>query len=360
MQEHSTAPARLPALLLLPNALESSWGDQLAPPAQPRPLQGGLEARSADALKLDTRTLEGKIFEEATKPAILPYDGEEYRNRPINYPVYEKSVHFRAKVQEFSAGGCEVTISAINMNRYSDRALQKRQNGARIARKGTVEDLEKSRRRAKRTVRLKCKEMGADHLVTLTTRAILSMADLTAAFARFTDLLKYHLGVKLEYVCVPEQHPTNLEHLHLHLAIRGRLGARQMVIFRRCWYVSLGGKGNAKGADVPGGFNIRHIRVSGGPLRRMDKIAAYLSKYITKASCVAFNKKSYWASKIDIPAARSYWLKASRIGEALVEFLVTFDFFPSHSGQDFFHARNIDLIWMRYVPDPKEPLQCPF
>ena len=209
-------------------------------------------------------------------------------------------------------------------------------------------------------VRLKCKEMGADHLLTLTTRATLSRDELRKAFARFTDNLRYHLGVNLEYVCVVERHPTNPDHLHLHLAIRGRLSARQMVIFRRCWYVALGGKGNAKGADVPGGFNVRQIRVSGGAFRRMDKIASYISKYITKASCAGFNQKNYWASKINLMAARSYWLKARTIGDALVEFCKDFDFFPSHCKDDFFKARNIDLIWMRCVPDPKEVEPCPF
>lgn len=360
MREHSTAPTRPSSDTPPSSSLDSLSGEAFVPPDQPRPPQGGPEARSADALKLDTRTLEGKIYDDPPKPAILPYDGEEYRDRPINYPVYEKSVHFRAKIQEFTGGGFEVTICGINMNRYSDRALQKRHGGPRLERRGTAEDLEKSRRRAKRTVRLKCKELGADHLVTLTTRETLTIAELTAAFARFTDLLKYHLGVKLEYVCVPEQHPSNPTHYHLHLAIRGRIGARQMVIFRRCWYIALGGKGNAKGADVPGGFNVQHIRVRGGPMRRMDKIAGYLSKYITKSSCVAFNKKSYWCSKINLPAARAYWLKASCINDALVEFLETFDFFPSNCGQDFFNARNIDLIWMRCVPENDEVPKCPF
>jgi hypothetical protein len=133
-----------------------------------------------------------------------------------------------------------------------------------------------------------------------------------------------------------------------------------MVIFRRCWYIALGGNGKERGAAVPGGFNIRHIKVRGGVNRRMDKIAGYLSKYITKSDCEEFNKKRYWASKIDLKQARAYWLKARTIGEALAEFVRDFDFMPTDTAQDFFQARNIDLIWMRCCPDIESPSLVPF
>lgn len=312
------------------------------------------------AVKLDTRILEGNPF-SLTAPEHVPYsDKAAYSGRSINFPVYEKANHFRAKVQEFTGGGFEVVITSINMQRHSDLASMYIPRGPRTERKGDQDSIEKSRRRTKRTVRLKCKEMGADHLVTFTTRKTITRDALKATWGRFTDNVSYHLGRKFEYVCVCEPHPTNPEHLHLHAAIRGRLTAREMVIFRRCWYIALGGNGKERGALAPGGFNIRYIKVRGGVRRMGDKIASYISKYITKDASTEFNKKRYWASKIDLCEARAYWLKSQTITDALLEFCEKFDFVPG-DGQDFFRARNIDLIWMRSCPDDAPDLSsCPF
>jgi hypothetical protein len=322
---------------------------------RPRRVRGG-----AAALNLDTRILEGNL-NHSHRPSHVSYSDKAYSGRPINYPIYDQAHNFRAKIQEFSGGGFEVVITSINMQRHADLAAMHLPRGPRTERKGDHESIEKARRRAKRMVRLKCKEMGADHLITFTTRQMKNTRDeLKAAWAKFTDNVSYHMGRKFEYVCVCEPHPTNPEHLHLHAAIRGRLTAREMVIFRRCWYIALGGTGKERGADTPGGFRIDHIRVKGGAMRRMDKIAGYLSKYITKTDSAEFNKKRYWASKIDLKEARAYWLKARTIGDALAEFVKDFDFMPSDLKQDFFQARNIDLVWMRCCPDPENPPPVPF
>lgn len=306
---------------------------------------------SAFASKLDTRILTGNPF-STPSPSHVPYsDRSVYSGRSINYPVYEKPVHFRVKVQEFSRGGFEGVITSVNLQRSSDLASMHLSRGPRLERKGDQESIDKSMRRSKRSVRLKCKEMGADHLVTFTTRDTTSRDVLKARWAKFTDNVAYHLARKFQYVCVCEEHPTNREHLHLHVAIRGRLSAREMVIFRRCWYIALGGNGKERGAAAPGGFNIRHIRVRGGIHRRADKIASYISKYITKDATGEFNKKRYWCSRIDLMEARTYWLKANTLQEALAEFCVDFQFVPDSKSADFFRARNIDLIWLRSVPD---------
>lgn len=329
-----------------------------ARPSESRAQQAKRGGGEAVALKLDTRILEGNSYKPPT-PKHVPYsDKAAYVGRPINFPVYEHASSFRAKVQEFSNGGFEVVISSINLQRHSDMAAMYLKRGPRLERKGDQESIDKARRRAKRSVRLKCKEMGADHLVTFTTRATISRDELKAAWGRFTDNVSYHLKRKFEYVCVVEPHPTNPDHLHLHAAIRGRLTAREMVIFRRCWYIALGGNGTERGKDVPGGFNIQQIKARSGSLRMMDKIASYISKYITKDTSTAFNKKRYWASKIDLVEARAYWLKARTLVDALAEFCKEFDFQPSDVKQDFFQARNVDVIWMRCVPDIAVPDEC--
>lgn len=314
--------------------------------ALPIALNGG----EADALKLDTSSLTGNHSQEYVPP-IVPFSKEVYGNRPINYPIYEKSHAFRLKIQPFSDGGYEAVICSINLQRHADIASLNLPRGKRTERKGDDESILKSVRRSRRMVRLKCKQAGVDHLMTLTTREIISRENLKSAFARFTDLLTYHFKRKFEYVCVCEPHPTNPEHLHLHLAIRGRLDAREMVIVRRSWYVALGGSGNEKGAFVPGGFNIRHIKVHGGSARRSHKIASYLAKYITKDIGTDLNKKRYWASRIDLEESKSFWLRALTLDDALAEVMAEFSVSIGDFKNDFFRARNIDLIWMNVLPD---------
>ena len=363
MQEHSTAFTRtkdLPSTSPSYRRFNGSGGSLLAPWGMRAARPCGVSGEAA-ALKLDTRILKGNTF-SPYRPAHVPYsDKAAYSNRPINYPVYENSHNFRAKVQEFTGGGYEVVISSINMQRHADMSAMHLSRGPRTERKGDLESIEKARRKARKTVRLKCKEMGADHLVTFTTRATISRDELRGAWARFTDNVSYHLKRKFSYVCVCEPHPSNPDHLHLHAAIRGRLTAREMVIFRRCWYVALGGKGNERGAAAPGGFNIRHIKARAGSSRMMDKIASYISKYITKSATGEFNKKRYWASKIDLLEARAYWLKARTINDALVEFCKEFGYTPSDDKNDFFQARCLDLVWIRFCPDDESlPSVVPF
>lgn len=355
----SCAPAHIPKLQNLSYTRYIASGSGFVAPrsrAAERSRRGGGEAA---ALKLDTRILEGNL-NHSHRPRHLPYSDKAYSGRPINYPIYEHSHNYRVKIQEFSGGGFETVITAINMQRHADMAAMHLPRGARTERKGDHESIERARRRARRMVRLKCKEMGADHLITFTTRELENTRDqMRAAWSRFTDAVSYHMKRKFEYVCVCEPHETNTKHLHLHAAIRGRLSAREMAVFRRCWYMALGGTGKERGPAAPGGFNAREIRVKGGAMRRMDKIAAYISKYITKHSSGEFNKKRYWASKINLMEARTYWLKARTIVEALAEYVTDFGYMPEEK-QDFFQARNIDLIWMRCCPDADNPSAVPF
>jgi hypothetical protein len=362
MQEHITgcAPSKSLSLVFLRfrrvkpsgGSSHAPWGMRLSRPCG--------ACGEAAALKLDTRILKGNPY-TTYRPAHVPYsDKAAYEGRSINYPVYENSHNYRAKVQEFSSGGFEVVITPINLQRHSDLSAFPSPRGVRSERKGGQESIDKARRRARRMVRLKCKEMGADHLITFTTRATITRDELKAAWARFTDNVSYHLGRKFAYVCVCEPHPSNPDHLHLHAAIRGRLTSREMVSFRRCWYVALGGKGTERGPAAPGGFNIQNRGGAGGTLRRMDKIASYISKYITKDVTGEFNKKRYWASKIDLKEVRGYWLKARNIADALMEFCKDFDFSIPSGKHDFFSARGIDLVWMRHCPEDSVLSPVPF
>ncbi|WP_234485061.1 hypothetical protein, partial [Noviherbaspirillum pedocola] len=90
---------------------EGAEGSDAAPLACAIAQAGGAGAEPP-AVKLDTRILEGNPF-TSLRPEQIPYSSSEYSGRAINYPLYEKPVHFRAKVQEFSGGGFEVVISSV-------------------------------------------------------------------------------------------------------------------------------------------------------------------------------------------------------------------------------------------------------
>ena len=337
------------------DALEPSGGGETGVAQLPQ-----AEAGAAGALNLDTSTLVCGSISEYRPTIISPSEKGSYSGKPINYPEYERTTHIRAKVQPFTNGGYEVTICPINLQRIAEAPMRNRRRGPRLERFGDEESQQKSRYRSKRMVRLRCKEMGADHMLTFTTRATITLGALRKVWNTFYQHLYRKFGRPFAYVCVVERHPTNPDHLHLHAAIRGRLTPRELVVMRRCWYVALGGSEDDRGQAVRGGLNVREIRVRGGALARMDKIAAYLSKYLTKVDVVGFNEKRYWSSKIDLPAARSYWLRAWTMEDALIEVVTEYGLSPVSFKNCFFQTRNKDLMWFKHVPDPDTPYVVPF
>lgn len=287
------------------------------------------------------------ILEPDYRPEQVLAGQAGHDGRPINYPVYERSHHFRLKVQEFPGMGYEATVSCINLQRFVDRQMLMGGRGPRTERKGDEDSLKKSQLRSRKMVRYKAKCIGADHLLTLTTRATLTIDELLATWQRFVDRLEYVLGEKLAYVCVPEPHPSNPDHYHLHAAVRGRVN---VTLARRLWYLALGGRADARKGDTPGNIDAQYIKVPGGSrIKRAEKIARYISKYVTKALVERFNKKRYWSTKVDLPAARTYWLKGATFVEALNESFNTLGVFVC-SGKDLFIPRGMDLAWWRVLP----------
>lgn len=243
-------------------------------------------------------------------PTIPPSEwGPGERDRPHNHALLKDRDHYLLTVHGFTAGGFEATVRNVDAQGMED--MQLRPRGARKPveeRKPT--DMLRAVARAKKTVRHAVKEIGCDHLLTLTTREEendpLKMARQWKEFVR--QYRKYS-GEAFPYVAVPERHPSNPKHWHLHAAIRGRL---KLKIARHIWWNVCGGRGM-------GNVDVRYIKVGchgdtgvpRGPLVRSEKIARYISKYMTKDLLFAHrpDKKRYWRSEFDLPEARRYWLK---------------------------------------------------
>jgi hypothetical protein len=213
--------------------------------------------------------------------------------------------------------------------------------------------------RARKTIRHAVKTIGATYLMTLTTRQEENSPDeLARRWKKFVRAYRPFSGDDFLYVAVPERHPTNPKHWHLHVAVRGRI---KVNVARPIWWTCCGGRGQ-------GNIDVKHIKVGvhpatgreRGPLVRSEKIARYISKYMSKDLLFAHrpDKKRYWRSEFDLPAARRYWLKtrpdhkSGSVSLALREFLDRFGLtgaavslfvFPDGSG-----------FWLSYNPDASD------
>ena len=252
------------------------------------------------------------------------------RTKP-RYHFFDEVEQYRLKVQRFSSVPCEVTIQRISFERDQASYLSAADRGfgnvpsARATRdpnrKPDEESIERSQRRAKTAVRLRVTELAPSALVTFTTRKTYSLQDLASIWARFVRIAS-KLDASLAYVCVPEPHPSNPEHLHLHAATRGKISRSTM---RRLWHIALEGHEGRRvtktlrGAESPGNIDEQPIK-NRDVVKRIRKIGRYISKYITKDLLEVFNKRRYWPSKgINLQAAQVFWLDSVSQVDAIRE-----------------------------------------
>jgi hypothetical protein len=290
---------------------------------------------------------------EAYRPAQIPHSAHPPGDwdRPANYPIYEEREHYLATVHGFDAGGYEATVRCVDLQVLVDSRMRPRGHRKPLEERDE-RDMLRAVARAKKTVRHAVKTIGATHLMTLTTREQENSPEsLAAQWKQFVRAYRKYTGEDFPYVAVPERHPTNPKHWHIHIAVRGHV---KVNIARQIWWACCGGRGM-------GNIDVKHIKVGAhangtpkGPLVKAEKIARYISKYMSKDLIFAHrpDKKRYWRSEFDLPKARRYWLKArptgSGLNAAFAEFLTRFGvwqdalsvwFFPDGSG-----------FWCSYKP----------
>jgi hypothetical protein len=291
------------------------------------------------------------------RPSQIPISDWSHvdRERPVNYPIYEEPEHYLATVHGFNAGGFEATIRYINLQRMVE-AKMRRPGIRKPVEERSELDMLRAVKRAKKTVRHAVKTIGATHLMTLTTRQEEnSPEDLASRWKKFVRAYRPFSGDEFLYVAVPERHPTNPKHWHLHVAVRGWV---KLKIARQIWWNCCGGRGQ-------GNIDVKHIkvgvdRITGtvrGPLVRAEKIARYISKYMSKDLLFAHrpDKKRYWRSEFDLPEARRYWLKTrpgsgdESLSLALREFLDQFGL--TGAALSMFAFPDGSGFWLSYNPD---------
>jgi hypothetical protein len=243
---------------------------------------------------------------------------------------YHEQEQYRLKVQRFTRMPPEVTVQRISFDRDARAYENAYENGCSrtTPRRGTrtlpaerdAESIERSQRRAKTRVRLAVTELAPTAMVTFTTREVMPLDALLEVWGRFTRLMRV-AGFEFEYVAVPEPH-QNRDHLHLHVAYRGRTPFNVM---RRFWHIALEARhGRAvrcilRGAESPGNVQVERVKAR-DDLRRIRKIARYVSKYITKDLIAEFNRRRYWPSQgINLAAAEAFWLDSLDASSAIRE-----------------------------------------
>lgn len=291
------------------------------------------------------------------------------QSKPQHFWAHE-TTQYRVKVRPFSRVPAEFTIQRISFERdleianrgyengYSN-CLTKRGQRVKGDRVPDAESIERSQRRAKTSVRLLATELAPSALVTFTTREILTVDQLLECWQHFTRSMRLG-GFDFEYVAVPERHPTNLNHFHLHAAYRGRT---PFGIMRRFWHMALEARHGRRitrtlrGADSPGNIDVQNLK-SGSQIKRCRKIARYISKYITKDLISEFNRRRYWPSKgIDLADARVYWLDSLTMVDAIREacgMLGQWDSLNDVPAQRLFYPSD-RVAWCAIDPDATPP-----
>ena len=141
--------------------------------------------------------------------------------------------------------------------------------------------LQKSISRARRTVKERCMQLLCDRMLTLTFRE--NCEDINEAWKclkYFVQLCRRKWPNRWAYIAVPEYQKRGA--VHFHLAIHGFYNVNTL---RRLWLRAAGERG--------GNVDITSPRRYGQNSWNPKQIARYISKYLSKADSVEFNRKRY-------------------------------------------------------------------
>lgn len=269
----------------------------------------------------------------------IPFEPLVDHSKPL-HPWYGETEQFRLKVQRYSDCPFEFTVQKISfqkdLERYQKAALYSRTVEASVSPRSRSprsrpedrdeESIERSQRRSKSQVRRAVLELAPNHFTTFTTRETgpdyLTIDKWRDMWSYFVTLVRT-ANLEFEYVAVPERHPSNPSHFHVHVAWRGNA---HYGLLRKFWHIAIGhatGRDIRKiqyGSESPGNIQDKPVKAPRGSFKQVRKIARYIAKYITKDLISEFNKKRYWISKgVNVRDAQVFWLESLSQAEAVRE-----------------------------------------
>lgn len=250
-----------------------------------------------------------------------------------NWTVYDR---------QFSDGQRELCVTkSVLIRQTSPLAMPNR------ARRGESEKRDDnatdSAKRAKQAVRLRCKAIGADRMITLTYRE--NMQD-KERLKKDWDAFRRRMGKVKQFHYVATVETQERGALHIHCAVRGRQ-AYQVV--RSIWQRIVGLDEFGRQA---GQINVRDPHKFGFGKNGQHKLAAYISKYISKdVDAHVLNKKHYWSSKgIVIPEKNYYSLPYGTSDVEAFTHVLALAAAHNNDGMVFFGNQALGVCWVATPP----------
>lgn len=228
---------------------------------------------------------------------------------------------YKLKIRTFLNNTVDFIVSRTNLNQK--RILNNSEHGYRVnytaeltdeqLEQKRLENIERACRHARQKVHFLVRQLGADHMLTLTTRELITDTKLfDVIFTRFIRLVR--TKYLTPYGLQTSLHPNNWAFvgvrefqergaLHMHIACVGR---QNIAFLRACWYVALGGHYADSFEQARGQVDVQYSqkRFSGqSETHKTFKLVQYLCKYISKSfeENTELGKARYKASR-GIPA----------------------------------------------------------
>lgn len=202
-----------------------------------------------------------------------------------------------ARRRVFEDGQCEVTVCKERF--FVGPAITPQTRAKRGTSEKREENDDDAGRRAKKQVRLCCKTIGADRMITLTYRE--NMVDRETAL-RHWDLFRRKLGKhkQFHYVAVIEEQERGA--LHFHVAVAGR---QMYALLRSIWQ---GVVGRGPDGEQMAQVNVRDPHKFGFGVKGAHKIASYIAKYCGKdMQSRELDQKRYFRSRGIVVPEVQFW-----------------------------------------------------
>jgi hypothetical protein len=206
-------------------------------------------------------------------------------------------------------------------------------------------------KKAKKTVRERCKQIGADRLVTLTYRE--NVTDRERALKDF-DSFRRRLknAIPFHYVAVMENQTRGA--IHFHIAVHGK---QNYNLLRSVWQRVVGQQDGKQMGQV----NVRNPTDFGFGKKGVHRLAAYIAKYCTKAmECRDINQRRHFSSKgIPKPEVVQWRLHSDDMLSA-VNAAVSFAMEGNIEGMTIWCNNALGVVWIATPPGLSASLHCPF
>lgn len=257
-----------------------------------------------------------------------------------------------ARKRVFADGQCEVTV--VKERFFVGPAQTPKTRAKRGESENRAANDDDAGRRAKKNVRLCCKTIGADRMVTLTYRE--NMTDRETALKHWKEFCR-RLGKHkaFHYVAVIEEQERGS--LHFHVAVAGR---QMYALLRSIWQSILG---LGPDGEQMGQVNVRDPHKFGFGNKGAHKIASYIAKYCGKEmACRDLNQKRYFRSRGVVVPDVQYWRVAGAM-DMLSAANAAFAALTGHSlvGLQTWCNNALGVVYLATEPGWSDPvLDCPF